>query len=117
MAQLLNGARIVVSTGNTESVLAALDRGIPLVVVPSILDQSEIGWRVAESGAGVRLSERRCSPARLREAVELVLRDPSFRENARRMSEDLQRQAGARRAAEVLTGLANRRMAQPREEE
>jgi zeaxanthin glucosyltransferase len=94
-----------VCIGNSEIFLASLSQGIPMVIVPSMLDQPEMSWRVSDSGAGVRLSVRRCSPARMREAVTLVMSDPRFRKNAAKLGSQLAQRGGAKRAAELLEGL------------
>jgi MGT family glycosyltransferase len=99
-------ADVVVTNGNTEVVLPALSRGLPMVLVPSMLEQGEMAWRVAQSGAGVRLSARRCTPARLRAAVEQVLGEPSYRRNAERLAEALARCGGSGGAAALLAQLA-----------
>jgi MGT family glycosyltransferase len=103
---IAGGAELVVTSGNTESVLSALSQGTPVVVVSAILDQSEIGWRVQASGAGLRLPETRCTPGRLREAVERVLRESSYRTRAARLADEFSRNPGSRRASELLAGLA-----------
>jgi UDP:flavonoid glycosyltransferase YjiC (YdhE family) len=87
-------------------VLSALSQGTPVVVVSAILDQSEIGWRVQASGAGLRLPEAHCTPGRLREAVERVLGESSFRTGAAQLADEFSRNPGSRRASELLAGLA-----------
>jgi MGT family glycosyltransferase len=108
-SELLPLADAVVTTGGTGTVLATLSAGVPLVVVPTAWDQPENAWRVAEAGAGIRLAPRRCTPARIRVAVERVLSDPSFRQNARRLGTDLGGAGGAEKAAELLEDLALQR--------
>jgi MGT family glycosyltransferase len=105
---------VVVTNGNTNSVVLGLSRGIPLVVVPSTFDQAEIARRVQESGAGLWLAEARSTPERLRTAVDRVLTDPCYRASAERMAGILAGYGGPSRAAELLTDLASRqrRMAQ-----
>jgi len=99
----------IVTTGGTGTVLAALAAGVPLVIVPMAWDQPENAWRVAEAGAGIRLAPRQCTPAAIRSATERVLRDPSFRENARRLGADFARYGGADQAADLLEELASAR--------
>ncbi len=99
---------VVVTTGGTGTVLLALQLGIPLVVVPSAWDQPENAWRVVEAGVGIRVDPRRCTPERLRAAVERVLGDPTFRQNAERFSRILARYGGATEAATLLEGLLSR---------
>ena len=55
---------------------------------------------------GLRLSPGRLTPQRLREAVERLLGDPSFRRNARRLADGFAEHDGPTRAAELLEQLA-----------
>ncbi len=108
LADLLPRMSVLVTTGGPSTLMAALSRGVPIVIVPSDWDHPETGWRLAEAGAGVRLAPKACTPKRLQEAVELVLREPSFRQNAQRLAASLARCGGPARAAELLEGLAVR---------
>ena len=105
---LLDGADVVLTNGNTASVMAALLKGLPLLVVPSLLDQGEVAMRVKESGAGILLPEGRCTPDRLRAAVEELVREPRFRENALRLATELRHLEGPRLAAYQLDQLARK---------
>jgi MGT family glycosyltransferase len=100
---------VVVTTGGSGTVLAALSEGIPLVVVPTAWDQPENAWRVVETGAGLRLAPHECSPENLGAAVQRVLADPSFRRNAERLASVFAGYSGAAQAAELLEALAGRR--------
>ena len=75
---LLDVASVVVSPGGHGVVSHALQRGVPLVMVPGHGDQKEIAARVARLGAGLV-----SAPSRLRAAVTTVLADPSFAVAAR----------------------------------
>jgi MGT family glycosyltransferase len=103
---LLPHTDVVVTTGGTGTVLAALSEGVPLVVVPTAWDQPENAWRVAEAGAGIRLPARQCTPEQVRIAVDRVLSDPSFRQNACRLATDFARYGGPAQAADLLEDLA-----------
>jgi MGT family glycosyltransferase len=107
--------RVVITTGGPGSVLAALCAGVPVIVVPTEWDKPDIAQRVVSTGAGLSIPPRRCTPRRLRAAVERVLADPSFRRNAERMARIFARYPGAPRAAELLESLAPaaQRSAQP----
>jgi MGT family glycosyltransferase len=107
-SDLLPCTDAVVTTGGTGTVLATLSAGVPLVIVPTAWDQPENAWRVAEAGAGIRLAPGESSPAAIRGAVERVLTDPSFRQNARRLGDDFARYGGALQAADLLEALAVR---------
>jgi MGT family glycosyltransferase len=105
--QAARSADVVVTDGHSETVLAALTCGVPLVVVPRMLEQPQVAWRVASSGAGIRLPARRCTPRRLREAVERVMASERFARNAWRMGAALTSRGGAARAAEFIEEMAS----------
>jgi MGT family glycosyltransferase len=104
-ASLLPRCDVVVTAGGSATVVAALAAGVPLVVVPTAWDKPDNAQRVAESGAGVRLAPRNCTPERLRDAVEQVRARPSFRAQARRLAILLARAPGPAGAADVLESL------------
>jgi MGT family glycosyltransferase len=97
---------VVVTTGGSGTVLAALQHEIPLVIVPTAWDQPENAWRVHENGAGLRLAPHECTPEQLGAAVQRVLSEPSFRLNAERLASVFARYGGSAQAADVLEGLA-----------
>jgi len=108
-AELLPRCRAVVTTGGPATIMAALRAGVPLVVVPTTWDKPDNARRVVEAGVGVRLSARRCTPERLRAAVERVLDDPGYRVAAQRVSARLAEAPGPAGAAELLHTLVPRR--------
>jgi MGT family glycosyltransferase len=103
---LLPRCAAVVTTGGMGTVMAALAAGVPLVVVPTTWDKPANARRVVDAGVGVRLAPRRCTPQRLRAAVEHVLGTPSFRRDARRGASLLAAAPGPAGAAELIEGLA-----------
>jgi UDP:flavonoid glycosyltransferase YjiC (YdhE family) len=107
---LLPRTDLVVTTAGAGTALAALELGIPLVMIPTEWDKPEVARRVAEAGAGLLIEPSQCTPERLRQAVERVLGEPSFRENARRLAAGFKRYGGPAEAAQLLEDL-NARMA------
>jgi len=107
-SDLLPRTDVMVTTGGGSTVVAGLQAGVPMVVVPTQWDKPENAQRVVEAGVGLRLEPQRCTPQRLRTAVERVLGDPSFRQNARRLSAIFGRYGGPVRAAELVEGLSLR---------
>jgi MGT family glycosyltransferase len=110
---LLPRTDVLVTTGGAGTVMSALEAGVPMVVVPTEWDKPENAQRVVEAGAGLRLSPGRLTPARLRGAVERVLGEPSFRENARRLAAIFAACRGPARAAELLEKLTSGPPARP----
>ena len=82
--------------------MSAMRAGVPLVIVPTTWDKPDNARRVIEAGAGVRLLPRKCTPEGLREAVEQVLSDSGYRENARRIARELNAAPGPPGAAQLI---------------
>jgi MGT family glycosyltransferase len=108
---LLPRCAAIVTTGGMGTVIAALRAGVPLVVVPTGWDKPINARRVVAAGVGVRLSPRRCTPERLRAAVEQVLADARYRRNARRAADLLAAAPGPAGAAELIEGMATKTVA------
>jgi len=106
LSDLLPRASLLVSNGNSDAVIAALLKGIPVIVLPSIWDQTEMAWAVHQSGAGLRLDTDKATPEQLRAAVERVMREPEFRRQAQRLSGAIKQCGGAAKAAELVERAA-----------
>jgi MGT family glycosyltransferase len=106
--ELLPRCAAVITVGGKATVLAAIEAGVPLVLVPTTWDKPDNARRVTETGAGVRLGARKCTPESLCAAVREVLGTPVYRNAARRMAALLAAAPGPPRAAELLEELASR---------
>lgn len=100
-----------ITHGGMNSVHEGLYYSVPEVVVPHQFEQLLNGKRVAQTGAGVLLGDRRpyghVTAAELRHALEQVLDVPQYRQNAERIGQTLRDAGGFRRAAdEIETYLA-----------
>lgn len=104
--QLLPRCSALVTTGGSATIMAGLQAGVPVVVVPTTWDKPDNARRVVEAGVGVRLRPGRCTPARLRAAVRSLLADPRYARRARQVAARLAAAPGATRSAELLEGLA-----------
>jgi UDP:flavonoid glycosyltransferase YjiC (YdhE family) len=102
---LLPRCSALVTTGGAGTTMAGLRAGLPLVLVPTSWDKPDIALRMVEAGVAVRVPPRRCTPQALRAAVDDVLGDPRYRENARRMAEKLAAAPGPSGAADEIEAL------------
>jgi len=75
----------VVFHGGFGTLLAAIEHGLPVVVVPFGADQHLNAAAVERLGIGVAIDEESVDAGSMREAVRRVLAEPSYRENARRL--------------------------------
>ena len=103
--ELMPRCSVMVTAGGTSTILSALRSGVPLVVVPTNWDKPDNARRVVEAGVGVRLAPKQCTPDGLRAAVEGVLREPKYAENARHIAGLIAASPGPPRAAELIEEL------------
>jgi len=102
---LLAHVSAVVSHAGHNTVCETLAYGIPLVVAPIRDDQPVVAAQVVAAGAGIRVKFARVRPDDLRNAVDAVLTDPSFRFSADRIATSFRAAGGAASAASHLEAL------------
>jgi UDP:flavonoid glycosyltransferase YjiC (YdhE family) len=106
--ELLPRCSAVVTVGGKATVLAAMEAGVPLVVVPTTWDKPDNARRVTMAGAGVSIPAKRCTPEQLCAGVRRVLDEPRYRAAAQELAARLAAAPGPERAAELLERLAGR---------
>lgn len=82
------------------SVSEALYCGVPLVLFPQTAEQQGVANRTAQLGAGVMLQKP--TAGTIREAIDRVINDGSFRAEAAKISESFRQAGGAAKAAEHI---------------
>jgi MGT family glycosyltransferase len=112
--ELLPHVDAVVCHGGFTTVSDALAHELPLVVAPIKDDHMLNAGNVTRSGAGIRVSFARVRPPELRQAVEAVLGEPSYREAAARIAASFREAGGARAAADAVELLARGTVPGPR---
>jgi len=102
-------SQLMIHHGGYGSCQTGLYTGTPAVIIPTFSERESNARRVAAMGAGVfilptenRSRRKYVSPQALRAAVRRVLSDPSFTQNARRVSEKMKTYGGATQAARLI---------------
>ena len=99
----LDGAALLITNGGAGSLAAALEAGVPALILPAGLDKAGAAQRLAWAGAGLRLPPaERCSVPRFRTAVLTLLHEQQFRRRAKAVGRELLALGGATRAATLL---------------
>lgn len=86
---LLPRCNLIVMHGGSNSLLAALDIGLPMVVVPLIADQFFNAPIVQQMRLGQVVEREHLTPASIRAAVEEVLGNPIYRHNVGRLQAEM----------------------------
>ncbi|MDQ0231863.1 macrolide family glycosyltransferase [Metabacillus malikii] len=97
---ILQQADVFITHCGMNSVNESLYYGVPMVLYPLHSEQGAVAARAAELGAGIRLTSTK--PKHLKHAVDEILLDKSYEENAKKLSESFHRAGGAKLAAKVI---------------
>ena len=96
---------LVVSHGGSGTVIGALAAGLPSVVIPMGGDQPLNAARCEALGVGIVLDALRTTPAEVGETVLAVLTEPSYREAAAGIYEEIAALPAPGTAVSLLEGL------------
>ena len=97
---VLKKADIFISHCGMNSVNESLYFGVPLIMLPQTSEQSGVAERVSQLGAGIRLHKPDADA--IRNAVEKIFADGSYKQNACKISDGFQKCSGARGAADKI---------------
>ncbi len=99
--ELLEKAALAITHAGQNSAMEALSRAVPLVAVPRSADQPGVAARIEYSGAGLRAFFRTVTVEQLRQMIQRVLTEDSFRQRAKQLQQALIAAGGAPKAAEI----------------
>ncbi|HEV2089388.1 MAG TPA: glycosyltransferase, partial [Cryptosporangiaceae bacterium] len=103
--EVMPHADALIGHGGFGTTLTALASGVPMVVLPLFADQPHNAARVAALGAGIALDGGHAAIGRLNRALQRVLDEQSFRDNARRVADEVDRLPPASESVRFLEGL------------
>jgi UDP:flavonoid glycosyltransferase YjiC (YdhE family) len=104
--QLLPHCDVFISHGGFNSVKEALSLGIPVVVLPIMSDEPYSAERCEALGVGHAVAPAERTPVAIRDAVQSVLADVSYRRRAVELEAEMRGLPGEARIVELLTSLA-----------
>ncbi|MEO8716115.1 MAG: nucleotide disphospho-sugar-binding domain-containing protein, partial [Acetobacteraceae bacterium] len=106
---LLPDCDLVVHQGGFSTVTGALNAGLPMVVIPIGADQPDNAACCAALGVGVVIEPHERTPEAIRAAVRAVMDDPSYRQAAEHMRDEMAALPGPEHAVELLERLVAER--------
>ncbi len=96
---ILDRASCAITHGGMGTTLKALDRGVPVCVVPFARDQAEVARRAEVAHCGTRLAAKKLTPARLRAKVRKAM---TMVDGARRVAAGFAATGGVARGADLI---------------
>lgn len=100
----------VVCHGGHNTVCEALSYAKPLVVLPVAYDQSYVASTVVDSGSGIRLNFNRFKAQQLKDAVNKVLYDKKYSENAQTVQKSFEEAGGVTKAVKLLENILTKQI-------
>ena len=98
---VLAGASLAITHAGFNTVLDALSFGVPLVAIPLAFEQPATAARLDHAGVAKIVPRARLSSGRLRQAVEEVLGDSSYRTHSKGVAREIAAAGGVSRAADL----------------
>ena len=105
-SDLMHHVDAFVTNGGYGGVHYALAAGVPIVAAGTTEDKPEVANRIAWSGAGINLRTSSPSSAAIRRAVKQVLRNPSYKSAALKLSESIRNIDAAKEASRLILSIA-----------
>lgn len=100
--QLLERAALCITHGGLNTTLESLRCGVPLVAIPIANDQPGVAARIVHVGVGELVPLKQLSTERLRQAVQRVMQQASYRQRAQAFQRAIAAHPGPPRAAEIV---------------
>lgn len=102
--EVLARTSLTITHGGMNTVLDSLSHGVPLVAIPITFEQPGTGARIRWTKTGEVIPLSRLSVPRLQTAIQQVLTDESYKQNAQVIQAAIQQSGGVKRAADIVEG-------------
>jgi glycosyltransferase, MGT family len=106
--EVLTQTNIFISHGGMNSTMESLYNGVPLVVIPQMVEQEMTARRIQALGLGVLLARDNVSVESLHAAVAYVQNDVALHERVSAMQQEVRRSPGYKGAATQLIEYAQK---------
>ncbi|WP_026734158.1 glycosyltransferase [Fischerella sp. PCC 9605] len=100
--ELLKRTTLTITHAGLNTTLESLSNAVPLVAIPISDEQPGIAARIAWTGVGEVVPLSRLSVSKLRNAIQTVLIEESYKQNAVRLQDAIHRAGGVCRAADIV---------------
>ena len=105
--EVLKRATLCITHAGLNTALESLAQGVPMVAIPITNDQPGVAARIVWTKTGKALALKKLKAALLRAAVEEVMTNPSYRQNAQRLQAEIANLNSLDRASEIVERVLN----------
>jgi zeaxanthin glucosyltransferase len=100
--ELLQKATLTITHAGLNTALESLSHCVPMVAIPITNDQPGVAARIAWTKTGEFVPLSRLSVSKLKAAIQQVLTEASYKQNALKLQQAIQQAGGVRRAADII---------------
>lgn len=100
--KLLQKASLFVTHAGMNSTLESLSNGVPMVAIPITNDQPGVASRISWTHTGEVISLNNLNLKTLQSTIQKVLNDKSYRNNANKIKESINKTKGLDKAIEII---------------
>lgn len=107
-SRLLEKSQAMIFHGGNGSLYQALAAGVPMLALPSHLEQELCADMAVNHGFGLKLAAKNGSGENTAALLDRLINEPSFRESAERFGGRVRHADGAQRAADIIEAKARK---------
>ena len=100
--EVLKECSIFMTHGGMNSTHEGLYNGVPLIIIPQQQEQAHVAMQVVRTKSGICLKNSQITPALLKQSVEKIMSDHSYRENALKMRDSFIDAGGPEKGVEEI---------------
>ena len=100
--ELLQRTTLTITHAGLNTTLESLSNGVPMVAIPIAHDQPAIAARITWTKTGEMVPLKHLSVSRLRSAIQQVLAEETYRNNALKLQAAIQQAGGVKRAVDII---------------
>ena len=100
--ELLQKSALTITHGGMNTTLECLNNAVPMVAIPITNDQPGVASRIAWSGCGESIPLKKLNISKLKTAIQKVLTEDSYKQNAMRLQSAIQQAGGVGRAVDII---------------
>ena len=100
--EIIPKAALMITHAGMNTAMECLTNGIPMVAIPVANDQPGVAARIVWTGCGEMIPVKKLNAAVLKNAVQRVLTNPEYKENAVRLQKGIIASGGVNQVANII---------------
>jgi UDP:flavonoid glycosyltransferase YjiC (YdhE family) len=93
---------MMITHAGMNTAMECLTNGVPMAAIPVANDQPGVAARIVWNGCGEAIPVKKVNAKNLKTAIQKVLTNPTYKENAVRLQKAIAASGGVSRAADII---------------